>query len=134
MPSSPAYESSQPRELSRGNWRQQPQSRWAFRHVDALLPCATVANDPARVRELDVRSNATAGFFLRRVLLPVTSTDGFVVLAHGEIVCEHYANGSGPHTRHILMSASKSFVGLLAELLQREGRLDLDRPAAHFVP
>lgn len=133
MPASTSYESPPP-QLSRGNWRRQPQSRWAFRNVEALLPCATVPNDPAHVRRLDIRRETTAGLFLRRVLLPATSTDGFVVLARGEIVCEHYAHGNGPRTRHLLMSASKSLVGLLAELLKPEGRLDLDRPVACFVP
>ena len=125
---------SPPRALSRANWRQQPQSRWAFRHVDALLPCASIANDPTNVRALVLCKEASSDMLLRHVLLPLTSTDGFVVLARGEIVCERYANGTGPDTRHILMSATKSFVGLLAELLQREGELDVDCPVARVLP
>src|ERR1700744_2210819 len=115
-----------PADLSRANWRQKPSSRWAFRRVDAILPCEAVANDPAHTRELAVQRDTSGDAFLRHVLLPLTSTDGFVVLADGDVIFEHYAHGNDPDTRHILMSATKSFVGLLAELLQRAGLLDLD--------
>jgi CubicO group peptidase (beta-lactamase class C family) len=51
-----------------------------------------------------------------------------------EIVHEFYDHGMTEHTRHILMSASKSIVGLIVSILQRDHALDLEVPVADLVP
>lgn len=91
------------------NWRTSPCNRWAFHHVRELIPTADIPNDPRRVRDLPA---APRSLGLDRFLAE-TDSDGFAVLHRGRLVFEHYANGMGAETPHILMSVSKSMLGLL---------------------
>ena len=108
------------------NWRSSPFNRWAFHHVRELLPSADIPNDRGRIRDLPSK---TCEFKLRiepdagepltlEAFLKETDTDGFVVLHRGRILFESYANGMTPQTPHILMSVSKSMLGLLFGLLE----------------
>jgi CubicO group peptidase (beta-lactamase class C family) len=120
------------------NWRTAPHNRWAFQHVRELIPTADIPNDPAGVRvlstekmDLDIRVEPDSGEPLTLArFLEETQTDGFVVLHRGRIVAEHYANGTTAETPHILMSVSKSMMGLLF------GQLDIppDRPVIDVLP
>ncbi|MBV9190869.1 MAG: serine hydrolase [Betaproteobacteria bacterium] len=108
------------------NWRAAPFSRWGFQHVRELIPTADIPNDPGRVRELPVeRQSIDLG-----ELHAETDTDGFVVLHRGRVVAEHYGNGMTPETPHILMSVSKSMMGLLFGSLD----IEAERPITDFVP
>jgi hypothetical protein len=120
------------------NWREAPCNRWAFHHVRELIPSAEIAHDPARVRalpvrarELDIRVEPDAGEPLTLAqFFAETQTDGFVVLQRGELICEYYDPAVPPQAPHILMSVSKSMLGLLF------GRLGIDpeRRVADLVP
>ena len=119
------------------NWRAAPFSRWGFQHVRELIPTADIANDPRRVRELpvetraiDLRIEPDAGEPLGfERFLTETDTDGLVILHRGRRVAEHFANGMTPETPHILMSVSKSMMGLLFGSLG----IDVERPVTDFV-
>ncbi len=125
------------------NWRRPPFNRWAFRNVRAILPTDPVpasrdawALPLAPGRPLDdfaVRGagGATLDFdaFLR-----ATATDAIVVLHEGRIVHEAYGNDNAPHDVHILMSATKSVIGLLVGILVERGDLDVDALASDHVP
>ena len=108
------------------NWREAPYNRWAFQHVRELIPSAEIPNDPRRVRELAVqpRELELAQF------LAETQTDGFVVLHRGALIAEHYAHGMSAASPHILMSVSKSMLGLLFGSLG----IDAERQVTDFVP
>ena len=98
------------------NWRTAPHNRWAFHHVRELIPSAEIANDRHRVRELESRPRELdLGKFLAE-----TQTDAFVCLHRGRIVAEHYPGEMTAESPHILMSVSKSMLGLLF------GSLDID--------
>jgi len=56
------------------------------------------------------------------------------VVHRGHVLVEYYANGMGPATPHILMSVSKSMLGLLAGVLAERGVLDLEAPVQEYVP
>jgi CubicO group peptidase (beta-lactamase class C family) len=129
-------------QVTLANWRKAPHNRWAFHHVRELVPSADIANDPGAVRALPsppvdlsglmVPDGSTAlpfGAFLAR-----TDTDALVVLHHGRLVYEHYANGMTDQTPHILMSVSKSVLGLLVGILAGRGELDPEAPVATYVP
>jgi len=108
------------------NWRAAPFNRWAFHHVRELIPTADIANDPRRIRELPAqKQNLDLTQFLAE-----TQTDGFVILHRGRRVAEHYGNGTTDETPHILMSVSKSMMGLLVGLIG----LDVERRLADIVP
>jgi CubicO group peptidase (beta-lactamase class C family) len=125
------------------NWRSPPFNRWAFQHVRELLPSADIANDPAHVHRLESRpidmgalridAGRSASLSLE-AFLTETSTNGIVILHGGRVVFEHYANGMTAETPHILMSVSKSMLGLLAGVLVARGALTPDRPVTDVVP
>ena len=63
-----------------------------------------------------------------------TNTDGLVILHRGRIVFERYANGMTTESPHILMSVSKSLLGLLAGVLADRGALEPDRAVTDVIP
>lgn len=130
-------------QVTLGNWRTWPYTRWAFHHVREIVPTADISNDPAGVMELppdpvDLRTLTIAADHGEPVslgkVLHDTNTDGLVVLHRGRLVYEYYANGLTPTAPHILMSVSKSLLGLLAGILVDRGVLQPDRPVTDVVP
>ena len=130
-----------PADLS--NWRTHPVNRWAFRHVRDILPVADVGHAPDQVRALPEAPQSLGTFALRlpdgssltlEQFLRATETDGMVILRDGRVVCEVYANDTTDRTPHILMSATKAVVGLLAGIVQRKGDLAIDALASDYVP
>ncbi len=124
------------------NWRLPTFNRWAFHHVREIVPSADIPNDPDDIEQLPAQPLDTSGPRIAdrdRVLsfdefLTASHTDGFAVIHRGRLVVERYANGMTPDTPHILMSVSKSMLGLLAGALAAKGVLDVDRPATDIVP
>src|SRR6187455_1840310 len=108
------------------NWRSSPFNRWAFHHVRELIPSADIANDPRHIRELPAGKRPLD----LDAFLSETDTDGMAVLHRGKLVFEHYANGMTDATPHILMSVSKSMLGLLVGELG----LDTERQVTEIVP
>jgi len=116
-------------QVTLANWRSSPFNRWAFHHVRELIPSADIASDPRRIRELPLEKRTLElDAFLRD-----TDTDGIAILHRGKLVFERYANGMTDQTPHILMSVSKSMLGLLCEILAEKGALDLNRPVDQIV-
>lgn len=125
------------------NWRVPPFSRWAFRNLPDILPCAVIPAAPGQARELPEASCSLESFSIAsgggRTLdfdqfLEATVTDALVVMLDGYIVHEFYAPGMTADTRHILMSASKSIVGLIVGTLVRDGLLDMEAKVATVLP
>ena len=112
------------------NWRTPPFNRWAFHHVRELIPTAEIRNDSTKVRAFP----SAPVDVVERKFLDETATDAMVVLHRGKKVFEYYAGGMDAETPHILMSVSKSMLGLLAGILASEKALDVDKPVTHYVP
>jgi CubicO group peptidase (beta-lactamase class C family) len=126
-------------QVTLANWRTAPFNRWAFHHVRELIPSADIAHASAGVRRLpahdadlkDLRIDPDAGEAMDLdAFLGATDTDGMAILRRGRLVFERYANGMTDETPHILMSVSKSMLGLLAH----EIGLDTDARVAELVP
>lgn len=118
-------------QVTLANWRTAPFNRWAFQHVREIVPSADIAHDPARISPLP---EALADLSSLADFLEATDTDAMVILHRGRIVFEHYANGMTAATPHILMSVSKSLLGLLAGILAARGVLDPGRQVTDYVP
>src|SRR5688500_12524506 len=126
-------------QVTLANWRTAPFNRWAFHHVRELVPSADIANDPGCVRRFE---NRTVDFGSLRIdpdsgealglegFIRETDTDGMAVLHRGRLVLERYGNGMSDQMPHILMSVSKSMLGLLVHELA----LDPERRVVEFVP
>ena len=110
------------------NWRSSPFNRRAFHHVRELIPSADIPNDPGRTRTLARRQIDLPPAF--EDFLRETDTDGVAVLHRGKLVFERYGNGMTDETPHILMSVSKSMLGLLVDELG----LDTARQVTDILP
>jgi CubicO group peptidase (beta-lactamase class C family) len=130
-------------QVTLANWRTAPFNRWAFHHVREIVPSADIPNDPAQAAEFPaspvdlgtVRIAADRGTPPSfDEFLDETGTDGLVIVNRGRVVFEYYANGMTAETPHILMSVSKSLLGLLAGVLVARGDLQPDRPVTEYIP
>ena len=120
-------------QVTLANWRTSPFNRWAFHHVREVVPSADIPNDPAKTWELP-SAPVDLGKLRIDELCDETDTDGLVILHRGRIVFERYANGMTAESPHILMSVSKSLLGLLAGVLAARNAFDPDRLVTDVIP
>ncbi len=127
-------------QVTLANWRTAPFNRWAFHHVREILPSADIPNDPAAALTVSSAAVDMSGLSLGRegpsfqMFLDETQTDALVIVHRGRVVFERYAEGVTADSPHILMSVSKSLLGLLAGILAARGALDPGRPVTDIVP
>lgn len=133
MPIMQGFPPEQADRVTLANWRTQPFSSWAFHHVREVVPSAEIANDPANIWHLPKGDPLVADAQIKEALAG-TRTDALVVLYKGQIVQEFYRNGMTAEDPHILMSVSKSMLGLLAGCLHGKGLLDLGAQLTDYVP
>jgi CubicO group peptidase (beta-lactamase class C family) len=119
-----------------------PRARWTQQHVREFVPTRNVRRGalpasvlPAAARNLDdVEFEDGAG---QKTTIAKWQhdnyTDALVVLHKGQVVYERYYDQMRPETPHLLFSITKSFTGLLAAQLAREGRIDLDALVTKYV-
>ena len=127
--------------VTRDNWRTYPFSRWAFQHTRELVPSRALP--PSRTpRELPVRPVSLDGLRFDdgedgsidwAAFEARTYTDAMLVVHRGSIIHERYLNGMTSASAHHGFSISKSFVGLLAEMLIADGSIDRGAPVSHYV-
>ena len=120
-------------QVTLANWRTSPFNHWAFHHVREIVPSADIPNDPATARDLGAAPGDLSAVDIDE-FFQATDTDGLVIVHRGRIVYERYANGMTPDHPHILMSVSKSLLGLLAGALIPRGDLEPDRRVTDVVP
>ena len=116
-----------------GNWRKPPFNKWSFGHVREIVPSAEISNNPQIVRKLPSASHDFATLKIPTEkkshdivsFLRATDTDGFVVLHRGKVAYEFYDNGVTRDTPHILMSVSKSILGLIVGCLVEQDVIKL---------
>ena len=130
------------KDVTLGNWREQPFNAWAFQNVSEMVPSARIAaregNQEAapidlggllsETVDLNGRSETVAAFLER------SSTDALVVMKKGHFVGDWFAPRMKPEARHIIFSISKSLTAILAGALEADGKLDPDAPVTDYVP
>jgi CubicO group peptidase (beta-lactamase class C family) len=127
------------------NWQDAPFNRWAFWHVDEILPTYQVSRGggPARVLPASAAALDLSGVAITRVdesagtageVLHDTFTDAYAVLQDGELVTEWYSPLGAPDRPHALMSVSKSVLGCVAAVLIDRGQLDPQALVTTYVP
>jgi len=128
------------------NWQDPPVNRWAYWHVDEILPTYRVSRGDGPARDLPASAAAGAdllGVGVTRTdqspgtvgeVMADTFTDAYLVLQDGELVTEWYGPPGAPDRPHALMSVSKSVVGCVAAVLIDRGLLDPDREITGYVP
>lgn len=129
-------------QVTLANWRKPPFNKWAFKHVCEIVPSVEIANDRENIRELPTASRDFAKLSIQGEIgvsglesfLHATDTDALVMMHKGKIVYESYHNGMERYTPHILMSVSKSVLGLIVGILVGRGKLDLSTPVTFWIP
>jgi len=129
--------------VTRSNLMEYPNNRWAFQHIRELQPTREIWRGDGPVSDLPV-APMDLGAFTATVrngrklsldqFLAESHTDGFVILHDGRLVFERYFNGQQRHTQHQMMSVTKSFVGTLVLILADEGKVDLEKRVAEYLP
>jgi len=119
--------------VSLANWRKAPYCHWAFHHVREIVPTAEIPNNPKDVWELEAGVMDISCLGLEKIMAD-TDSDAVVILHDNKLVHETYRNGMTANDPHILMSVSKSMLGLVAGTLVERGELAIDNLITKFVP
>lgn len=130
------------KQVTLANWRKAPFNKWSFQHVREIIPTADIANDPKAVWRLPSAPRDFTGLTVTSasrtlafdVFLKETDTNGLVILHRGAIAAEIYGVGMAGYVPHILMSVSKSLLGILAGILVDRGALTPAKPVTAYVP
>ena len=132
-----------PSELTLDNWQSAAYLHWTFQHIGEFLPTAQIARGgpvaqlpSATTLVSDIAFHYPSSGRRRTVgdVMASTATDGWIVVRHGKVVAEQYYGGMLPDTSHILMSVSKSLVGMVVGALAGAGSLDVDSELTRYVP
>jgi CubicO group peptidase (beta-lactamase class C family) len=131
-------------DLLRSDSRRWPNTRWSFSHQREMTPTTVVRRGPgaASVLPYALRDDLDAVAFTSMdgqamdwgQSLAANYTDGIVILHKGAVIYERYLGALEPQMPHLAFSVTKSFVGLLAALLQAEGLLDPEAFVPNYVP
>jgi CubicO group peptidase (beta-lactamase class C family) len=125
------------------NWMQGPYNRLSFRHLSDFLNTVPVSQGdsaastlehapPVLVKQLE-QLELPNGLSLDEAL-EGTNADGFIALKDGKVLVEKYYNGQTPESRHIMMSVTKSFTGIIGEMMILEGLLDESDLIGSVIP
>lgn len=136
--------------MTRENWLQPQNLRWALRHSRQVVPYAVIGRGdrsgsesnrpvsplpqgaPIAIDDLtftDAGQSIRVGDFLQR-----SRVDATIVLHRGLVVYERYFEGMTADQPHQWASMTKSITGLLAAVLIEQGVIDPDKPVSDYVP
>jgi CubicO group peptidase (beta-lactamase class C family) len=125
------------------NWQTAEQVGWTFCHIAEIFPTATISRGSERAVPLSRHITSFADLTCRDAdgesstvgaIMKATETDGWMVVHEGKVVVEQYAGAMEPDTLHLLMSVSKSIVGILVGALAGQGVLSVDEQVTAYVP
>ena len=130
-------------QVTRENWDGPPYNVWAYHNIETLLATTTVdrGTGPISVLEsapLDLSTFEFTDFSgKKRTLVQFlrdNHVDALLLYSDGKVRLEIYRNGNTERTRHIMRSVTKSFTGLVAEMLIGLGTLDETKRIIDYVP
>lgn len=120
-----------------------PNGRWAFHHMRELGPTAQVwrgDEKPSVLRDMSREMDTLKFEDDKGVGISLadwqrtTYTDGLLVLHKGAVVMQKYHSGMRAQQPHSLWSMSKSFTGLLATMMIKDGLIDPNALVTKYLP
>jgi len=129
-----------------------PKLRWSVCHLREFLPTAQISRGlgapvpldyPSPVEFAELRAQIDAITFQPQnsneemtweESLYANYTDGMLILHKGQVVYERYFGCLEEDGKHAIMSMTKSFTGLLAEIMVVEGALDDTALVSDIIP
>ncbi len=125
------------------NWQTADQVGWTFCHIAEIFPTALISRGSEAavplsrnimpVAEIGCR-DADGEWTTVSAIMKATETDGWLVAHDGRLLAEQYAGAMEPATLHLLMSVSKSIVGILVGALVGQGAISVDDELTRYVP
>ena len=131
------------RRINLANWTEGAPVRWSFQNALQIVPSAEIyrgAGKPTTIKESHTEFNQLSFTNYQgeqrtiEQMLAQTYTDGFLVMHQGRLVNEQYFNDLQPHSKHLLQSVTKSFVGTLACILMEQKLLNPNKLVEDYVP
>jgi CubicO group peptidase (beta-lactamase class C family) len=125
------------------NWQTADQVGWTFCHIAEIFPTAVISRGLEAAASLPRRITPLTDLACRDAdgesttvdaIMKATETDGWIVVHHGRILAEHYAGAMEPATLHLMMSVSKSIVGILVGALAGQSQINVEEQVAAYVP
>ncbi len=130
------------------NWQSAGQLEWTFQHMAEIFPTVPIARGagPApRIpsRDYDPSSLAVVCNDGRTAdveyVMANTDTDGWLVVHdHPQqgpaVLVERYPSGMEPSGLHLMMSVTKSVVGITIGSLVAQGLVDVEAPVTTYIP
>jgi 6-aminohexanoate-oligomer exohydrolase len=114
------------------DWQRGPANRWAFQHVDQVVPTTPVPRGVGP--QLELTSGPAISIPGLEAFLSRTWTDGLLVMHGREVLLERYLNGMTASTRHLLQSVSKSMCSAIVGRYVDSGALAVDALVQAYVP
>jgi CubicO group peptidase (beta-lactamase class C family) len=122
-----------------------PKLRWTVCHIRELMPTKQVSRGLGPIRPLTLNLDGQIDSLSFMPLgsdepmscpesLAANYTDGLLIIHRGEVVYEYFNGCLDEAGKHAAMSMTKSFTGLLAEILVAEGRLDENALVKTIIP
>ena len=128
------------------NWDNAPASMFSFTLTERIFPTLRIsrgngsvtplvyAPDQIDIKSLIVSDPATGRTMTADALLNRRiQNNGLIVIYKGQVIHESYRNGLSRELRHINMSTSKSFIGMLAQIALQKGLFKEDDLASKYV-
>jgi CubicO group peptidase (beta-lactamase class C family) len=125
------------------NWQTADQVGWTFCHIAEIFPTAMTSRGSGPAARLARRITPLADLGCLDAegesttvgaIMKATETDGWMVVHDGQLLAEQYAGAMEPATLHLLMSVSKSIVGILVGALVGEGTINVEEQVTTYVP
>jgi len=128
-------------DITLADWRVHPNTHFSFQNVSEFVPTARIAEpagaeasvtSPGLIGSLQVSHEGRKHSLADH--LAATHADAFAILRDGQFLDEWRAPHFAPAKPHIIFSISKSVTGLLAGIAVGDGKLDVEKRVAHYVP
>jgi len=125
------------------NYRHYPFSKWAFHNIGAALNVLAIPREGEITQLTDKPSAALGALTLEDgfgkqgsvgEILASNDTDAFIVLRNNTVLFERYYGDMNRHDQHIWFSMTKSLVSTAVGILVEEGKIDLAKSPAHYIP
>jgi len=125
------------------SWQNAPHNTVVYQQISRVFPTAVVWRGDGPESQFEVQEQDLGGITYTntkgetetfQAMLDRTFSDGVLILKDGKIVTEQYHNGMKPHTRHHLMSASKSLTSTLFSTFIADGSVQVDKLITDYVP
>lgn len=133
-----------PSDVTLDNWQSAGQLHWTFQHVAEFLPTAVISrgtgpvaefpSTPAELSDIPLYDRTNGRRTTVGDVMAATLTDGWMVTQHGKVLGEFYYGGMHADSSHLLMSVSKSLIGMVVGALVSAGTVNPDAELTHYVP